>query len=114
MFSSKCKAIFAKQMLGEWKDLCDDGYLYVEDCPLTRKRAYFVDYRRRGGGTECHECYGGSEFIQFEDRALCRGVLGNLNFDGIEKILCIEKEENHLRHVKILMADGSIFEKRFK
>jgi hypothetical protein len=113
MFSSKCKAIFAKQMLGEWKDFCYDGQLYVEDCPLTRKRAYFVDYMRRGS-TECHECSSATECIQDEERLLCRGVLDRFDFDGIEKILCIEKEENHLRHVKILMADGSIFEKRFK
>ena len=101
-------------MLGEWKKMYNDARLYVEDCPITRKRAYFLGYTRRGGSTSCHECYGGSEFNQFEERGLCRGVLGNLNFDGIEKILSMEKEENHLRYVKILMADGSIFEKRFK
>lgn len=109
IFSPKAKEIFAKRLLGEWKKIFFDSY--VEDCPLTRKRAYFVDYLGKGGPTECHECYGWEECDRKKGKYLCRGFLGNLNYDEIDKILIMEREEKYLRHVKLLLKDGSIYER---
>lgn len=112
IFTPKAKDIFAKQLLGEWKKIHINNYgFYVEDCPHTHERAYCVDYSFKGGPTECHECYGGSEHDWDRKYMLCRDVLGNLDFESIDKILCIKKEGKHLTYVKLLLKDGNVFEK---
>lgn len=112
VFSPKAKDIFAKQLLGEWKDVFSNRY--VKDCPLTNGKAYFVDLLMQGNGSECHECCGFDEYQDFSDKFLCRGLLGNIDYKAIEKILVIEKEENHIRNIELLMTDGSIFKKDFR
>ena len=111
LFSPKSKDVFAKRMLGEWKKIYRNDY--VEDCPKTSRRAYFMDYLGKGGLAECHECYGWEECDYSQGKLLCRGVLGNLDFHQIEKIIDIEKEEKHLRYVKLLLKDETVYEKSF-
>ena len=112
IFTPKAKDIFAKQLLGERKIININNYgFYVEDCPYTHERAYCIDYSFKGGPTECHECYGSCEHDWDRKYILCRGVLGNLDFKSIDKILSIKKEENHLTYVKLLLKDGNVFEK---
>ena len=111
LFSPKSKDIYAKRMLGEWKKIYSNSY--VEDCPKTSKRAYFVDYLSKGGSAECHECYGFEEYDSSNGKLLCRGVWGNFDFKQVEQIIEIIKEENHLRYVKLLLRDGRVFEKIF-
>lgn len=108
IFSPKAKDIFSMLVLGEWKTVYNNDY--VKDCPISRKRAYFFDYDNKGGSCECHECYMFSAY-KGGDNLLCMGILDELNFNDIEKILSSEKEENHIRHVKLLMTDGRIIER---
>lgn len=112
IFSPKRKDIFAKLLLGEWKKIHRNSY--VNDCPLTHSKAYFVDYQGKGGSSQCHECNGFYESNRYSGWLLCRGVLDDLDYSKIDKILHLEKEEKHIRHVKLLMSDGSIFEKIIK
>lgn len=111
IFSPKSKDIFAKQLLGEWKDVFEDRY--VKNCPFTRSRAYFLDILMETSGPKCHACWGFDEYRDFSGKLLCRGVLGNLNYKEIDKILALEKENGHIRNVELLMTDGSIFKKSF-
>jgi hypothetical protein len=111
LFSPKCKDICAKKMLGEWKKIYSNSY--VEDCPMTFKRAYFVDYLGKGGPAECHECYGWEECDRSKGKILCRGLLGNFDFKQIEQIIEIRKEEGHLRYIKLLLKDGNVLERTF-
>lgn len=107
--SQKNKDIFAKRILGEWKIVHNSKY--VDDCPFSRKKAYFVDYHARGGYCQCHECWSFGEYDRSEDRFLCYEQLSAIDFSKIDEILHLEKEENHIRSVKLLMNDGSIVEK---
>lgn len=111
LFSPKSKDVFAKRMLGEWKKVYD--YSYVQDCPITHQRAYFCDHQGKGGLAECHECDGYEEFDKSTGKVLCRGFLRDFDYSQAEKILGLEKEEKHLRYVKLLLKDGSIFERTF-
>ena len=111
LFSPKCKDICAKKILGEWKKIYSNSY--VEDCPMTFKRAYFVDYLGKGGPAECHECYGWEECDRSKGKILCRGLLGNFDFKQIEQIIEIRKEEGHLRYIKLLLKDGNVLERTF-
>jgi len=116
IFSPKSKDIFAKRILGEWKTVYYSGGRYVEDCPLSNDRAYFSMRMGRGGSSECHECEGFEEYLRGSpdgDKVLCRGVLGKLDYSQIDKILSLEKGKKHLRYVKLLMKDGSEYERRF-
>ena len=91
------KEIFARWILGEWKDTHVTSYgVYVNDCPLSRAKAYFIDHSRRGGSCECHECAAFRRLSgQFDEKLLCYGCLDNIDFSNVEKILHLEKEENH-------------------
>lgn len=110
VFSPKGKEIFAKLLLGEWKKVYNSKYL--KDCPITREKAYFMDYNNRGGTYQCHECESFKNYCDNgEDKYLCFGCLGGIEFDKVEKILCLEKEENHIIFAKLLMNDGSIVER---
>jgi hypothetical protein len=111
LFSPKRKDIFAKRILGEWKKIYKNDY--VEDCPMTSARAYFVDVLGEGGPSECHECYGFQECDFSKGQLLCRGILGNFDFERIEQIIEMKKEEGHLRYIKLLLTDGSILEREF-
>lgn len=109
--SPKKKEIFAKWILGEWKEVYNSGY--VKDCPCSRKKAYFVDIYRKGGNAECHECAAFMSFAEYgdnSDKLLCFGKLDMIDFNKIDKILFLVKEENHIRNVKLLMNDGIIIE----
>lgn len=106
--SPKSREIFAKRILGEWKKVHNSGYVY--DCPLTRNKAYFMDYNYRGGSTECYECEAFRHYSN-EEELLCYGCLDSIDFSKIEKIVHLEKEENHIREVRLLMNDGSIIER---
>lgn len=106
--SPKNKKVFAKRILGEWKKVYNSRY--VRDCPMSRYKAYFIDYNNRGGPTECHECEA-FRLYQDEENLLCFGCLDDIDFSKIEKILLLEKEENHIRNVKLLMNDGSLIER---
>lgn len=108
-FSPKNKEIFAKLILGEWKKV--HNYRYVEDCPFSRRKAYFLNYLHKGGMNECHECYAYTSYNPEKRYLLCLGILDSFDFSKIEKILALSKEENHIRYVKLLMSDGSIVEK---
>jgi len=109
--SPKGKEIFAKWILGEWKTVYKDKY--VSDCPLSRDKAYFVDYNSKGGANECHECNAGYIYAnqKVTGKLLCYGCLDSIDFSKIEKILHLEKEKNHVCEVKLLMKDGSLVEK---
>ena len=111
--SPKCKEIFARWILGEWKDTHVTSYgVYVNDCPLSRAKAYFIDHSRRGGSCECHECAAFRRLSgQFDEKLLCYGCLDNIDFSNVEKILHLEKEENHICVVRLLMNDGSVIER---
>lgn len=115
IYSPKCKDIFAKRLLGEWKRVFHNSCgRYVKDCPLSRKDAYFIDMHGKGGPWECHECasflYYGQADSYYAD-LLCLGRANNVTFKEIDKILSLEKEENHLIHFKLLMKDGRIIER---
>lgn len=117
IFSPKCKEIYAKRILGEWKQTTNNSNgTHVKDCPLSRKNAYFIDYSRKGGKNECHECdayrgYMETHSVFDEGLLLCFGRVDGIKFEQIDKILCLEKEDTHLRHVELLMRDGSIIER---
>jgi hypothetical protein len=106
--SPKSKSVFAKRILGEWKKVYNSDH--VNDCPLSRKKAYFIDFHRKGGSCECHEC-NAFQFLARGDILLCLGCLDSVDFSRIEKILHLEKEENHVCYVKLLMNDGSTIER---
>ena len=115
--SPKCKEVFARLILGEWKKTTHNSNgTHVKDCPLSRKNAYFVDYSRKGGKNECHECDAYTRYMKkhsvFDEAMfLCYGCLDGVDFGRIEKILHLKKEENHIRSVKLQMTDGSIVER---
>lgn len=117
IYSPKCKEIYAKRMLGEWKQtIYNSNGTHVKDCPLSRKTAYFVDYSRKGGKHECHNCNAYRSYMEehsvFDNGMfLCLGCVDGIKFDQIEKILHLEKEEKHIRHVELLMANGSIIKR---
>lgn len=111
--SPKGKEVFAKLILGEWKEIyVTSNGTYVKDCPISRKKAYFTDHYGKGGSCECHEC---DAYLKqpghFDSKLLCYGCLDGIDFSKIEKILQLEKEENHICSVKLLMADGSVVER---
>ena len=114
IYSPKCKEIYAKRILGEWKQtIYNSNGTHVKDCPLSHKNAYFVDYSRKGGKYECHTCNAHRSYMQvhsvFDERLfLCLGCVDGIQCDQIEKILYLEKEEKHIRYVELLMSDGSI------
>jgi ssDNA-binding Zn-finger/Zn-ribbon topoisomerase 1 len=111
VYYPKCAEICAQWMIGEWKQFKSNRYgTYVQDCPLSRKDAYICDIYGKGGRDECHECNSYCN-CKSSDNLLCYGWLGGLNFGEIDKILYLEKEENHLVHYKLLMIDGSIIER---
>lgn len=110
-YAPERKAIFAKWILGEWKQFKHNRYgTYVQDCPLSRKDAYICDIYGKGGRDECHECYCFAN-CKSSEILLCYGRLDGLAFNKIDKILHVEKEKDHLIHFKLLMQDGSIIEK---
>lgn len=113
--SPKCKAIYARLILGEWKEVHHNSWgTYVDDCPKSGKRAYFCDYNRKGGPTECHECHclrarpalGILDDTEKKDMLLCYGYLDAIDFNEIDKIECLKIEENHISSVDLLMKDG--------
>lgn len=115
IYSPRCKEIFAKRILGEWKNtISNSNGTHVKDCPLSRKNAYFIDYCRKGGKYECHNCNAHYEYMKIHsvfDEAifLCYGCVDSVDFSKIDKIIHLEKEEKHIRHVELLMQDGSTF-----
>ena len=108
--SPKNKEIFAIRILGEFKQVHEGRW--VDDCPLSGEKAYFVDINHRGGRYECHDCghFGGFTSGGCKDCLLCFGAF-SVDFGEIDKILHLEKEENRIRSVKLLMCDGSIEER---
>lgn len=115
IFSPKSKDIFAKWILGEWKIVHNTVYgTYVNDCPRTRSKAYFQDIRSRGGSQQCHECHSFLSYYKStgEEKYLCYGCLDGIDFSNIEKILHLEKEENHIHSVRLLMNDGSVVDRK--
>lgn len=111
VYAPKRKEIFAKWLLGEWKQFKHNRYgTYVQDCPLSRKDAYICDIYGKGGRDECHECHSFAN-CKSSENLLCYGILGGLAFGEIDKILHLEKEEKHLVHFKLLMHDGRIIER---
>ena len=82
----------------------------MQDCPISRDIAYFYV----GSYKTCHDCEN-TNYWNYVDNAnsklLCFGCLDHIDFSKIEKILHLEKEESHIRIVKLLMTDGSIIEK---
>lgn len=116
IYSAKCKEVFARRILGEWKKTCNNSNgTHVKDCPLSRQKAYFVDYCRKGGDNECHNCDSHRRFLKVhsvfdEAMFLCYGCLDGIDFGKIEQILHLKKEENHINSVKLLMTDGSVVE----
>ena len=117
IYSPKCKEIFARRILGEWKQtIYNSNGTHVKDCPLSHKNAYFVDYSRKGGKYECHECNAyinyAKEHSDFDEGLfLCFGCIDGIDFEQIEEIIYLEKEEKRIRHLKLLMRDGSIIER---
>jgi hypothetical protein len=117
IYSPKCKEIFAKRILGEWKQTIHNSYgTHVKDCPLSHKNAYFIDDSHKGGKYECHNCnayinYMKEHSVFDEGLLLCFGCIDGIKFEQIEKIIHLEKEEKHIRHLKLLMRDGSIIER---
>ena len=114
--SPKGKDVFARWILGEWKDTHVTSYgVYVNDCPLSRTKAYFSDYYNRGGPCQCHECTAFMRLSgQFDEKLLCYGCLDSIDFSKIEKILHLEKEENHTCVVQLLMNDGNTIERSLR
>lgn len=115
--SPKCKEIFAKWILGEWKEIhVTSNGRYVNDCPLSHTKAYFSYYYGRGGGScQCHECAAFMKLdSRFDDRLLCYGCLDSIDFTKIKKILHLEKEESHTCVVRLLMNDGGIIERSLR
>ena len=114
IFSPKCKEIYAKRILGEWKQTTyNSNGTHVKDCPLSRKKAYFVDYCRKGGKYECHDCNAYVSYMKEhssfdEGMFLCLGCVDGIKFDQIEKIIHLEKREKHIHHVELLMTNGNI------
>ena len=110
IFSPKAKNIYAKWWLGEWKEVHHDrgGHSYVKNC-CGIDDAYFVAYdaRRDHGYMECHECSGFEEY-NGSANFLCRGKLGKLNFEKIERIIDIQKEAGILKYAE-LIDDGKHF-----
>ena len=110
IFSPKAKNIYAKWWLGEWKEVHHDrgGHSYVKNC-CGIDDAYFVAYdaRRDHGYMECHECSGFEEY-NGSANFLCRGKLGKLNFEKIERIIDIQKEAGILKYAE-LIVDGKPF-----
>ena len=97
IYSPKCKAIFAKWLLGEWKKVLGSSR-YVQDCPFTRSKTYFLGVNNPGSRNECHEC---DAFFHYNggEKLLCYGCVGGIDFSKIDKIEHLVKEENHLREV---------------
>lgn len=78
IYSEKSKEVFAKWILGDWKDVHNGRYgKYIDNCPLNGERAYFFDMYHRGGRNECHECYGIEDYKE-GPRFLCRSAYGDL------------------------------------
>ena len=107
--SPKDKKIFAQRILGEWKKVSNSRF--VCDCPLSRKKAYFVDYNNKGGFAECHDCYSSYSIYDGGEHLLCFGRLGDVDFNEVDKILDLVKENNHVISVELLMNDGNVMAK---
>lgn len=107
--SPKNKGIYAKSILGEWKKVYNAKY--VKDCPHSRDIAYFSDYSGKGGRDQCHECNSYYLYDGNGERFLCLERLGGIDYDKIEKILCLEKDGAHVREVRLLMKGGSVIER---
>lgn len=111
--SPRNKEVFAKLILGEWKEkYSTSNGTYVKDCPISRKKAYFVDHYGMGGSCECHECDAyGKQSGSSDSKLLCYGCLDGIDFSKIDKILHLKKEEKHISSVTLLMSDGSVIER---
>ena len=112
LYSNKYKDVYAKLILGDWKKIQNSiRNPYVNECPLSHKRAYFEDFKGSfyGGSSECHSCYGFEE-CDNDDMYLCRGFFGKLDFAKIEKIISITRENNVIKYAE-LFVDGEV--KRF-
>lgn len=112
LYSPKCKSVFAKWLLGEWKKVLGSSR-YVHDCPLTRSKTYFLGVNNPGSRNECHEC---DAFFHYNggEKLLCYGCVDGIDFNKIDKIEHVAKEENHLLEVRLLMQDGSVIERALK
>ena len=111
VFSHKNKALYAKLLLCEWKKIHHNRYGdYVDNCPLSNRRAYFINTCHKGGKDECHECRVFHDYYMFQGEMLCRGILDNFDFKKIDQIVSFKKFLNHLIYVKLILNDGSVFE----
>lgn len=106
LYSPKAKGVYAKRILGEWKKILGKNKPYVENCHYTKERAYFSN---GGSSHECHECWGGKHFAS-SDMFLCRAMYGALDFNEIDKIVKVHREEGIVKYAKLLMNDLTIKE----
>lgn len=105
IYSPKAREIYAKWLLGDWKEVHRDRgqNVYVKNCPFSHKTAYFVAFNAYNdhGPDECHECYGAEEFRG--QYFLCRGFYGNLDFGKIDKIEEIIRENNTIKYAEVIV-----------
>ena len=114
IYSPKAKEIYAKWWLGEWKEIFHDrtGNPYVKKCRYSdgKKITYFLAcgvYRDNYTSAECHECYGGGEFNEDKGYFLCRGLYGNLDYNGIEKIIEIQRKNDIVQYAELIVNGES-------
>lgn len=110
IYSPKAREIYAKWWLGEWKEVFHDrtGHPYVKKCRYSdgKKITYFVAcdvYREDYTLSECHECYGGSEFNEDKGYILCRGLYGDLDYKSIEKIIEIKRKNDIVQYAELIV-----------
>ena len=110
IYSPISREIYAKWLLGEWKEIFYDrtGHPYVKKCRFASPKqvTYFLSYdkyRSDHSAHECHECYGGSEFDSSRKHFLCRGLYGNLDYKSIEEIVEIKRENDIVKYAELIV-----------
>lgn len=107
LYSPKAKAIYAKWLLGEWRKVFRDrtGHCYIKNsrCAKQGEATYFNAYDAYNThcSCECHECYGIEE-CNYE-YFLCRGQYGNCNFEEIDKIIAITRENDIVKYAELIV-----------
>lgn len=116
IFSPKSKEIYAKWLLGEWKEVFRDRgrNSYVRNCRYaTGNKVTYIchggsPYRSDYISNECHECWGSNEFDEDRGCILCRGLYGNLDYASINKIVNIKRKNNIVQYAELIVNGEKI------
>lgn len=113
IYSPKAKEIYAKWLLGEWKEIFRDrvGQPYVKKCRYSdgKKITYFASrgqqYREDYTDAACFYCNRGN-FIPKDEEAthmLCCGLFDDLDFKTIDKIVDVKRKNDIVQYAELVV-----------